>query len=173
MGQRNKEDSSMKKMSANNVMAIYLLLKNNEACRLNNYLTIQQFYKKEYGIEMPDLPSYCPNINTVDRVIRQLKSVHHELRGNKETQLIKKLLEGEYKDMNTDKNKLEFDPNVTVEELGFEKDSENEKYIIYTNLKHPGAKILIEKAIRHGSAFGYPNTPIVRTAIKNKINEVL
>ena len=75
--------------------------------------------------------------------------------------------------MNTDKNKLEFDPNVSIEDLGFEKDSENEKYIVYTNLKHPGAKILIEKAIRHGSAFGYPNTPIIRTAIKNKINEVL
>lgn len=172
MGQRNKEDSSMKKMSANNVMAIYLLLKNNEACRLNNYLTIQQFYKKEYGIEMPDLPSYCPNINTVDRVIRQLKSVHHELRGNKETQLIKKLLEGEYKEMNTDKNKLEFDPNVTIEQLGFTLDTDNDKYLIYKSEKSPMAKILIDKVNRYGNAFNYPNTPIVRTAISNKIKQL-
>lgn len=172
MGQRNKEDSSMKKMSANNVMAIYLLLKNNEACRLNNYLTIQQFYKKEYGIEMPDLPSYCPNINTVDRVIRQLKSVHHELRGNKETQMIKKLLEGEYKEMNTDKNKLEFDPNVTIEQLGFTLDTDNDKYLIYKSEKSPRAKILIDKVNRQGNAFNYPNTPIVRTAISNKIKQL-
>lgn len=162
----------MKKMSANNVMAIYLLLKNNEACRLNNYLTIQQFYKKEYGIEMPDLPSYCPNINTVDRVIRQLKSVHHELRGNKETQLIKKLLEGEYKEMNTDKNKLEFDPNVTIEQLGFTLDTDNDKYLIYKSEKSPMAKILIDKVNRYGNAFNYPNTPIVRTAISNKIKQL-
>ena len=172
MGQRNKEDSSMKKMSANNVMAIYLLLKNNEACRLNNYLTIQQFYKKEYGIEMPDLPSYCPNINTVDRVIRQLKSVHHELRGNKETQLIKKLLEGEYKEMNTDKNKLEFDPNVTIEQLGFTLDTDNDKFFIYKSEKNPSAKILIDKVNRQGNAFNYPNSPIVRTAIRNKIKQL-
>lgn len=162
----------MKKMNANNVMAIYLLLKDNELCRLNNYLTIQHFYKREYNIDFPDIPSYAPNIATVDRVIRQLKSIHLELRGDEKTIKMKKKLEGEYKDMSTDKSKLEFDPNVTIEQLGFTLDTDNDKYLIYKSEKSPRAKILIDKVNRQGNAFNYPNSPIVRTAIRNKIKQL-
>lgn len=86
-------------------MVMFNILKNNPKARNNNYEAVREWYRQVYGINLPSLNGCAEEYGTVERWIRQLKSLYPKELTDPNERQIKSEMESKFKEAALDKNK--------------------------------------------------------------------
>ena len=84
---------------------MFNILKYNKKARNNNYEAVREWYRVTYGINLPSLENCEEEYGTVERWIRQLKSLYPSELTDEEERKIKSDMEDVFKERALDKNK--------------------------------------------------------------------